>query len=143
MPIEPSRRLINNGDTDLECGALQRQQQSILLDSSRSSLDEDYCRRQRCDVYVHDDVLPTNYSSGGSPHVYRVDETMGGSDVPSLLRDRLKVGVVCSVEMMRFTKGLRFEMEKRQEIGIKHDGCRFSVLLLPSSGVEPDKTERH
>ena len=80
---------------DLELCAMQRTQSRI--DSSRSSLDSEiYCRNQRCDVHVHDDVSiddPEEVARAYSCH--SVTDSRIASDLHEQLRHRLQVTSLC------------------------------------------------
>lgn len=76
--------------TDLELGAILRIQSGF--DSSRSSLDEEYCQSQSCDVHIHDDVSiddPDEVAKAYSCH--RATDSDGVLNSHEPLRQRLQV----------------------------------------------------
>lgn len=76
--------------TDLELGPLRESLSGF--DSLRSSLDEDFYRKQGCDVHVHDNVFIDDLDNGAMAYSrHSITDPSVVSNSPDLLRNRLKV----------------------------------------------------
>lgn len=75
--------------TDLELGPLRESLSGF--DSLRSSLDEDFYRKQGCDVHVHDNVFIDDLDNGAMAYSrHSITDPSVVSNSPDLLRNRLK-----------------------------------------------------